>query len=660
MATSRVLDNPGQAPPAVAGDANSLFSAEALREVELLLDELTDLRVAMIERAASLADPGQRLHSSFQASARNLLHYLALRDRDLRPLQQRLAAFGLSSLGRAESHVLATVEAVVRVLHGLAGRAWDAASSAAPLVDFATGQQLLADHTEAVLGPPSPSRHVHIMVTMPSEAADDYSLIHNLIRQGMTVMRVNCAHDDAGAWGRMIAHARRAEQALGVTCRVLMDLGGPKLRTGPVAPAPPVIKVRPERDPFGRVVTAARIWLTDEDRPTPPPTPAAATLPVSGVWLAKLRTGDRLTCVDTREARRTLCVAEATASGCWLETERTVYFAPGVVLQRKGSQHRHRHEAIIGPFAPREQALRLSPGDELVLTRELALGRPATRDAGGNVTQPAQIGCTLPQIFADVRPGESIWLDDGQIGGVIERATEAALHVRITQTPARGGRLRGDKGINLPQSELRLPALTDKDLRDLEFVAGHADLVGLSFVNEPADVERLQAHLERLGGERLGGERLGGERLGGQRLGAVLKIETRRGFENLPALLLAAMRFERAGVMIARGDLAVECGFERLAEVQEEILWICEAAHFPVVWATQVLENLAKEGKPSRAEITDAAMSNRAECVMLNKGPHILAAVQALDDILRRMEAHQDKKQSMLRQLRLAKPAGNP
>jgi pyruvate kinase len=106
--------------------------------------------------------------------------------------------------------------------------------------------------------------------------------------------------------------------------------------------------------------------------------------------------------------------------------------------------------------------------------------------------------------------------------------------------------------------------------------------------------------------------------------------------------------------MIARGDLAVECGFERLAEVQEEILWICEAAHVPVIWATQVLETLAKEGMPSRAEITDAAMGNRAECVMLNKGPLMLTAVQVLDDILGRMQTHQAKKQAMLRELRLA------
>ena len=96
--------------------------------------------------------------------------------------------------------------------------------------------------------------------------------------------------------------------------------------------------------------------------------------------------------------------------------------------------------------------------------------------------------------------------------------------------------------------------------------------------------------------------------------------------------------------MIARGDLAIECGYERLAEVQEEILWICEAAHMPAIWATQVLETLAKSGLPSRAEVTDAAMGVRAECVMLNKGPYIVEALEMLDDILRRMEAPPEEK----------------
>ncbi|CAB4242709.1 protein of unknown function [Methylacidimicrobium sp. AP8] len=114
------------------------------------------------------------------------------------------------------------------------------------------------------------------------------------------------------------------------------------------------------------------------------------------------------------------------------------------------------------------------------------------------------------------------------------------------------------------------------------------------------------------------------------------------------------MESPSVGVMIARGDLAVECGYERLAEVQEEILWVAEAAHLPVIRATQVLETLATIGLPSRAKVTDAAMAERSECVILNKGPHIEETLRFLHDVLQRMEAHQTKKRSMLRRLRLA------
>jgi pyruvate kinase len=238
-----------------------------------------------------------------------------------------------------------------------------------------------------------------------------------------------------------------------------------------------------------------------------------------------------------------------------------------------------------------------------------------------------------------VRRGDRIWLDDGAIGGRVSDVREDALTVTITDAKPNGSKLRADKGINLPDTHLRLPALDAQDEEDLRFVAAHADLVGFSFVRRPDDVIELHEKLTALGRDDLG---------------VLLKIETREAFEHLPELLLAAMRRARVGVMIARGDLAVECGWERLAELQEEILWICEAAHLPVVWATQVLEHLAKEGRPSRAEITDAAMSERAECVMLNKGPHLGEAVEVLDNILRRMEAHQSKKRSMLRPLALA------
>ena len=127
--------------------------------------------------------------------------------------------------------------------------------------------------------------------------------------------------------------------------------------------------------------------------------------------------------------------------------------------------------------------------------------------------------------------------------------------------------------------------------------------------------------------------------------------------EVLPQILLTAMRRPKIAVMAARGDLGVEIGFERMAEVQEEILWLSEAAHLPVIWATQVLESLAKRGLPSRAEVTDAAMAGRAECVMLNKGPHILLALDFLCDVLARMKGHTTKKSALMRKLSVAEMA---
>jgi pyruvate kinase len=211
--------------------------------------------------------------------------------------------------------------------------------------------------------------------------------------------------------------------------------------------------------------------------------------------------------------------------------------------------------------------------------------------------------------------------------------------IEILHAGVDGGKLGSAKGINLPETELGADAMTEKDRHDLDFVAEHADIVGLSFVRRPEDVFELQRELAARGKSGLG---------------IILKIESRQGFDQLPLTLLAALRHHPVGIMVARGDLAVEIGFERLAEVQEEILWLSEAAHIPVIWATQVLETLAKTGIPSRAEVTDAAMGVCAECVMLNKGEHIVEAVRFLDHVLHRMQAHHLKKRSMLRRLAVA------
>ena len=245
----------------------------------------------------------------------------------------------------------------------------------------------------------------------------------------------------------------------------------------------------------------------------------------------------------------------------------------------------------------------------------------------------------LDAVFQTATPGDPIWFDDGKIGGVIESNDSDSLTIRITRARAQGSNLLADKGINLPKTAVEVPALTAKDLDNLKRLVQHIDMVGLSFVQRPDDVLELEDRLHELGAGHLG---------------IVLKIENRLAFENLPKLLLAGLRSPPIGVMVARGDLAVELGFERLSEVQEQILWICEAAHVPVIWATQVLEDMAKTGMPSRAEVTDAAMSGRAECVMLNKGPYVVEVVDFLSGVLERMESHQSKKSSMLRRLSIS------
>jgi pyruvate kinase len=612
-----------------------------------LLRQLASLRSEMLDLEASGQIEFSGVHADHRSSATNLLHYLALRRHDIRQLQGQLAALGLSSLGRTEPHVISALYAVMNALHRLAGSQGTDGDLPDGAPEIGEGAVLLEKNTEALLGPSPRGRSVRIMVTMPSEAATDYDLVRDLVLHGMDCMRINCAHDGPKAWASMIANLRRAEKETGKCCKVAMDVAGPKLRTGPVEAGPAVARFKPQRDDFGRVTRAARVWLTPASGAEHAPAHADLSIPVSGDWLARLRTGDQVRFTDARGSSRLLKITASSGRSRWAESNKTCYLVPGLVLERKPRRKKKAglHSAAdlsntrVGQVPLKEQKLLLKVGDTLVLTRSLDPGRPAKYDRKEQLVSPAQIGVSLPEFFDCVRAGEPIALDDGKIGGIIREVGPEEVRVEITQARPSGEKLGSEKGINVPESALSFCSLTSDDIEALRFIVKHADIVGYSFVRKEEDVHELQRRLAELGGADLG---------------IILKIETREGFEQLPRLLLAAMRSRAVGVMIARGDLAIECGYQRLAEVQEEILWICEAAHLPVIWATQVLESLAKTGVPSRSEITDAAMGERAECVMLNKGPYIVTAVRILDDILRRMQSHQEKKRSMLRKLQVA------
>lgn len=461
------------------------------------------------------------------SSILNLQNYIVMRREDLRPLQTRLANAGLSSLARGEPHILANVERVIEVLsRAVLNQSYQQAGGASG-VGFEAGHRLLTQRAEKLFGKPRTERSEYIMVTMPTEAARDVQLVKQLVAAGMDVARINCAHDDEEVWRRMIENIRYAAGAHDRGCRILMDLGGHKIRIGSVVG---------HKDKAGK--------------------------------------------------------------------------------------------------APKKYP-RVHQNDWVVLGKES--GSPAVCAALFDVPVKAVVTCSYPDIIDRLCPDETVWIDDGKIAAVIkDRRGDAAL-LQVNRVGPKGARIRKQKGLNFPGTRLNLPTLSPKDMQDLEFVSRHADMVGLSFAERAEDVLHLQEQLTRQGAGNLP---------------IVAKIETAHGVRRLPDIIAGSLaRNIDLGIMIARGDLAIELGSVRMAEIQEEMLWLCEAAHIPVIWATQVLESLAKKGAVSRPEITDAAMSVRAECVMLNKGPFIQHAVTILSDVLQRMEAHQFKKTSRLRAL---------
>ena len=246
--------------------------------------------------------------------------------------------------------------------------------------------------------------------------------------------------------------------------------------------------------------------------------------------------------------------------------------------------------------------------------------------------------CKPADVLGHLTIGTEVSFDDGKLSGLVEACQPDGVVVCVQRSQLKGFKMKPERGLTFPRAALQLDPLTAKDLTDLDFVARHADLVGFSFVQSADDISRLQDELAK-------------RRTDWQRLGIIAKIETAQAVTNLPDIVVRAAGKQKFGVMIARGDLAVAIGFERLAEMQEEILWLCEAAHVPVIWATQVLEEMVKSGLPTRSEMTDAAMAGRAECVMLNKGPNVGDAIVALKGLLHRMVEHQSKKTSRLRAL---------
>jgi pyruvate kinase len=404
-----------------------------------------------------------------------------------------------------------------------------------------------------------------------------------------------------------------------------------------MAASPGLLRLKPKRDERGDTRAPAYFLFDASGEPGGSGLRGATGLAgyprvsVARDWLARLQPGDPVEATDTRGKKRIFNVLDRMGEAHLLAcTADSVWLEQGCALKHLSGEGKQRITKV-GALEPSPEMLLVHIGDRILLSRDNAPGEVGVEDG-----YAGRIPCAQPEVLDSLCVGERVFIDDGQIGAEVERLAAEGAWLRITRARPEGDKIRPAKGLNFPDSDIQLPALGEKDLFDLDFVAREADIVGYSFVQSAADMDRLADELEVRGAGNLG---------------RIAKIETRRAVANLPEIVVHGASRGPFGLMIARGDLAVEIGWSRLAEIQEEILWLAEAAHVPVVWATQVFEQLIRVNLPSRAEMTDAAMSERAECVMLNKGPFVLDAITMLDDIARRMRAHQHKKSARLRAL---------
>ncbi|KDO46754.1 hypothetical protein CISIN_1g006783mg [Citrus sinensis] len=578
-------------------------SIENLKSQGSILDKLKAVHLHLLASERWNASRLKLCHRHYSDSARNLIHYLALRCLDLEQLKEDLSCNSLLNLESINSYILASLTAGIQLLDNQKSSSLNTQESIlyqeenGNFMIQALGKKLSANK-ELLLGPLRHNQTNHIMVTVGQEASE--SEISDILKAGASIIRINCAHGNPSIWSEIIRRVKTSSQMLEMPCQILMDLAGPKLRTGNLKPGPCIIKISPKKNATGNVILPSQVWLSHKDAGPPPShlSPDAVLFIDDKKFLSELQVGHILKFSDARECSR------------------TAYVQSGTELHRKGKKIRFPAAQVVDVPAV-EPFIRLRVGDLLTISRDSSCEQDESSEP---ISSAHRITCSSSCLFDSVKPGEPIAFDDGKIWGLIQGASISEIVVSITHAGPRGTKLGSGKSINIPKSNIHFEGLTTKDLMDLEFVASHADMVGISFVRDSCDIAMLRKELEK---RKV------------QNLGVVLKIETKSGFERLPHILLEAMKSSNPlGVMIARGDLAVECGWERLADMQEEILSICGAAHVPVIWATQVLESLVKFGVPTRAEITDVASARRASCVMLNKGKHVVEAVSTLDKIL--------------------------
>jgi pyruvate kinase len=478
---------------------------------------------------------------------------------------------------------------------------------------------IIKKRREEVFGANLQNESTHIMLTLDSQIPS--SIIEEFLINGMTIARINCAYDDESTWNKIIESVRFAEDHLRIKgqngankCKIYMDLSGPKIRIGPMKKAVYPLKISVKKNLNGQPLeskTGLISWKLPTTKLLSNDNYDFQVSITPHDKIHNLREGHRVSFLDIRNKKRRFLITKVTPSGLVVSIDKTAYIDENTKLQNV------EHQIVLNVINLEIKPVKLQikkPDRVRIHLKQQIEGHYDLETAIFNIS------VNFPVAFSNIQEGHSVFIDDGKVQGIIKDYNTDFVEIEIV-SPDTPSTLKENKGINLPNSNVGLSvcALTTKDEKDLRFICRHADMVGLSFVHTPQDLQKLKQHLSAYG--KLD-------------IPVIAKIETKEAINNFSSLLLEGLTFSKFGVMVARGDLAIDIGFQQLSVVQEEILSMCRAAHIPVILATQVLDTLAKKGIPSRSEMADLSFGSEFDCIMLNKGPFMKEAVEFLKETL--------------------------
>lgn len=602
------------------------------KQLQSAYNDIQTIRTNLLEVRAQLNENNPRYKSLL-----NLHQYLKLRSDDWTQLQEKLFLLSLSSLGRSYAHVSASID----TLHDQLSCALEYDEISQEMLSefhhlsIEESIEIASKNAVNLFGGKASSRlskqSTSLMLTLPSTAMeDDAALIKKLAKSKVGIFRINTAHDTPEYWRAMAKSIQSINQTLNDEdkTKIFVDLAGPKIRTGAIRKIDMPIVIG-----SNKVEKELRIY--HDDRETKSQTRDSKTLEyipaqivVANKFFKTFTKNTTIKVKDINEKKAKIKIVQINDEYALCKIDKKVFVDKSSTLKYA------KKEIKLKNILPQTDLIRVFVDDEIIISKKGILGSSAVVDKNGVVLNPAIISCSYSQIFEDVQVGDNLFIDDGKVALAVSRKDKKGLLCKVVSAKSNGTLIKEEKGINFPNTYIQTSAITELDKKNLSEVVEFADSVSVSFCQTAEDVKSIQKLLRKHGRDDIG---------------IVLKIETKQAVMNMPKILTQLLQSQNSGVMIARGDLAIEVGFENLAQIQESLLDICDAAHIPVIWATQVLESKMKNNLPSRAEITDAAMSSRAECVMLNKGPFAFDTIDVLTSILHSMHKIFKKNKQLLK-----------